>query len=379
MVRGKKNVPIVFLPQQFYDILKIIGIYASARFILHIAQVDFDKGLIMLVEESEHIPAFTKALTEELGAVIVKNINSKKILAPNNRTIVHVYHKYDSREAVFRFMEAEEFFAVLVVGGVIPEDIGEAAYILKVEHTLFTGFSSDHCIQEELKSVASFVKNNASIVRKELSLLKTSERFIHSENNGSAFWVGLMAAESIYKLYFRDTHTEYDTLLKEERLCEAINRCVLKARELREKEDVVDAVKKVVFDYLMDHADIICGSVDKIEGDLNVKLKNGLAILYDSNFYFVPEALFKYACSSLLQSVSFTEIKRQLKENDIIVCYNTNMTNFTVKKVLITSYGEKVRDRYLKIRKEFFCTYEGLELKDRGENLCTSEKLETIQ
>lgn len=377
MVRGKKNVPIVFLPQQFYDILKIIGIYASARFILHIAQVDFDKGLIMLVEESEHIPAFTKALTEELGAVIVKNINSKKILVPNNITIVHVYHKYDSREAVFRFMEAEEFFSVLVIGGVIPEDIGEAAYILKVEHT--SGLSSDHCIQEELKSVASFVKNNASIVQKELSLLKTSERFINSENNGSAFWVGLMAAESIYKLYFRDTHTEYDTLLKEERLCEAINRCVLKARELREKEDVVDAVKKVVFDYLMHHSDIICGSVDKIEGDLNVKLKNGLAILYDSNFYFVPEALFKYACSSLLQSVSFTEIKRQLKENGIIICNNTDTTNFTVKKVLITSYGEKVRDRYLKIRKEFFCTYEGLELKDGRENLCTSEKLEIIQ
>ncbi|MCD8000721.1 MAG: hypothetical protein LUH21_26245 [Clostridiales bacterium] len=379
MARCKKNVTVNYLPRQSFDILRILGIYADVRLILHSARMDFDKGLVLLIEKTERISTFVKMLTDELDAIFVKNLNLKNFKVSNHKIIIHVFNKYDSREVIYQFLENDKFFPVLLVGGVIPEDIGEVAYIIDGESTLITGLSSEHHIQGELRGIEDFVKNNFLIIQHELSLMKTSEKFVNSEHSSSSFWVGLMAAESIFELYFRSSHSEYDTRIETSKICHAINNCILKDRELHEKEDVVDAVKKVVFNYLMNHSDISCGNVDKIEGDLNVKLKNGLAILYDSNFYFVPEALFKAACSSLLQSVSFTEIKRQLKDNGILVCNNTDTTNFTVKKVLVTSYGEKIRDRYLKIRKEFFCTYEGLELKDRREDLCTSEKLEMIQ
>lgn len=375
MGRGNKNGSVNYLPQQSYNILRILGVYASICYILRINQMDFDKGLVLLIEESEQIPAFTKVLIEELGAITIKNIHSKKIMAPNNKVIVHVFHKYDSREAISRFLEEDKFFPVLVVGGVIPEGIEEAAYIITGEHTLITGFLSGHCIQEELRSFENFVENNFPIIQNEISKLKTSEQFINSVHSFSPFWVGLMAAESIYKVYFRSFHSEYDTHIEDTQICQAINTYTIKDREIREKEDVVDAVKKVVFDYLMDGSDLIIGNLNKIEGDLVPRLKMGTAIIYDTDFYFVPELIFKSACSSLLQSVSFTEIKRQLKYNGYLVCNNTDTTNFTVKKVIVTSYGERIRDRYLKIRKEFFQTYEGLELKDmRRKDLCTSEK-----
>lgn len=374
MVRRPKTVTVNYSPQQSFDTLRILGVYASVRFILNIVRMDFGKGLVVLVEESEQIPEFVKVLTEELGAVIVKNMNSKKFIVPNNRVIVHVFHKYDSREAVAHFLEEDKFFPVLVVGGVIPEDIEEAAYIVKAEHTLITRFSNEH-IQEELRSIEDFVKNNFPIIQRELNLLKTSEQFITSTYNGSAFWVGLMAAEKIFELYFRNLHSEYDTQIKAAQICEVVNACILKDREVREKEDVADAVKKIVFDCLMDDPDLIVGNLNKIEGDLVSKLKMGTAIICDTDFYFVPETIFRSACSSLLRSVSFTEIKRQLKDNGYLVCNNTDTTNFTVKKVIITLQGEKIRERFLKVRKEFFLTYEGLELKDlRREVLCTSEK-----
>lgn len=54
-----------------------------------------------------------------------------------------------------------------------------------------------------------------------------------------------------------------------------------------------------------------------------------------------------------------------LLDEDILVCNLTGNTNFTVKKVYTNVNGDTGRGRFVKIRKEFLMSEDGLYLEDR--------------
>lgn len=63
--------------------------------------------------------------------------------------------------------------------------------------------------------------------------------------------------------------------------------------------------------------------------------------------------------------LSHIQIKKILRDEGILVCNQTGNTNFTVKKVLVNKNGQSFRERFIKLKKEFFVSRDGLYLEER--------------
>uniref|UniRef100_UPI003FEDF202 hypothetical protein n=1 Tax=Eisenbergiella tayi TaxID=1432052 RepID=UPI003FEDF202 len=360
------------------DIILLLGAYAKLRFLLHMENLDFDKGITVLLDNSNNADQFIKAVLNETEAVFIKDIHKKYFAVQNNQLGLHIYHKYDSANNIIQFLSAEDFLPVLVITGIISDFIRENTYILRLD-TPSLKWPVQGTIKHELDGLVEFVKQNTTVVQFALAEINISER---SESAGlySLLWAGLISACWIFMLYFKNGHSKEEKSETDKRLVTKINIWAQQADELKEKYEMTDAIRNTIRDYFTNHADIMIGEINNVEGDIIQGIKKGMAILFDRQYYFIPEKLLKSACSPFLSTVSFIDIKQQLHTGGIIECYGTTNQNYTVKKVFVTVYGEICRERFIKMKRYFLTTQEGLALEDmKGVNICTLEKSETNQ
>lgn len=137
--------------------------------------------------------------------------------------------------------------------------------------------------------------------------------------------------------------------------------------------DVLDAVRNVVEIYLEKNPQIKIGSKNLVEGELAEVNQKPQAILWDDDVYYFPERLFRCACGSLLETVSFLEIKREMMLQGFLRCHKISDGNFTVKKVIVNSFGCKTRLRFLAIERDFFDFDGELTLAERKGISCVLE------
>lgn len=99
--------------------------------------------------------------------------------------------------------------------------------------------------------------------------------------------------------------------------------------------------------------------------------KNGYceeAIMFDEQNYFFSEELLRQMCSSLLETVSFVQLKHEMANSGMLE-YDTRCQNFTVRKCIFnTKKMKNERVRFLKIPKELIMSDEGLPLEMLIEN-----------
>ena len=209
-----------------------------------------------------------------------------------------------------------------------------------------------------------FIRENPDVVVRELELFRTSEVFLESDNN-SQLLKNLLAAMRIYLSFYRSTHTDKETdTVKAEVECE-IRNCVQRAEELEEEYDAVDTIRAVINRYFNENNDFEIFSVEEIDEETLKAVRIGKAVLHDAEYYWVCEPLFKRAGGVLMTVLSHIQIKKILRDEGILVCNQTGNTNFTVKKVLVSKNGQSFRERFIKLRKEFFISRDGLYLEER--------------
>lgn len=363
MEKGKKNGKV----GASADALFLVDIMAEIRPLLEDAGLIQPGGLIIF---SENIGAIDeiKHFFRRTGAVQCKKLAVPEGTIPNNKIAFHIHQKFDKEVDELKFLAEGGFTPVILVHSFIPEHLRDSCRLIVLERKLEF---LDVDIQLG-KSFKNFVHKKPEFLEKNIELFKSSEFYLQHKWD-EEMDMALEASANAFCGFYRLEHTEEES----EGLHTYFRGLVEALLEWEEhfsgEWDILDAVRNVIENYLEENAEVKMGSKDAVEGDLAEANQNSQAILWDDAFYYFPEKLFRYACGSLLEMVSFPEIKREMAEQGFLRCHKIADGNFTIKKTIVNVYGHRVRQRFIVIERGFFDLEGELTLAERRDVSCTLE------
>lgn len=153
---------------------------------------------------------------------------------------------------------------------------------------------------------------------------------------------------------FRETHCEEETEKRRDLLRNAIKVAIAKSEKYAMDIEILDAVRRVMNEFLVTHTEIAIGYVEEVENELSIAVSNENAVLFDEEWIYIPNEIAKMACQSLQSIISFSCIKEEMRKQGVLYCNATRNTNYTVKKVIVNAYGVSMRLHFLKIKKVYF-------------------------
>ncbi len=348
--------------QGISEIILLFLVKAELNFVLEKKGLGIDKGMIFLTENNS-TAIFFQTLLKKAGAVEVKNLTSIQPVGRNYQLLFHQYNRYEKSENIQQFLCNRKFIPAIIVQGAIPENLQGLAFAIEINEEDVFAINQEE-LGKEIEETRNFIRLNPEVILHELDCLKSSEIFLNRRLD-SLLFNNLGAAANSYLLYFRNSHTESETLEKQKRMYEEIEYCVGRTEILSEEYDIIDTIRAATNRYFDNNEGYIIVDIEKVGGEAVKAVKESKVVLYDKKFYYISEPLFRKACSVLLDIVSFIKIKKILRDEKVITCNQTENDSFTIKKVFINVYGVPCRERFLKFEKEFFVNEEGLNLEER--------------
>lgn len=341
--------------------LMLIGINSELFFIFQKMNKEINRGIVMVLDDDISEEKFVRDLIESIGGTEIKNLkikNRQKSLR-NYKFAIHKYRKTDEIERLQNFLDNLKCLNIITVCAVIPDALKGLGIPMKI--TLDMAQSIGSCeFAKEMKEIREFVRSNPEIVVREIKLAKPPCSLEYSSLS-----LSMSAAANVYYQYLRGSGSDIEQQIEHGLVQKAIAECVSESEEFYETYDLTDAIKRVTTRYFDVDTEYTIADIGQIDGNVAKAIENGSAVIYDAQYYYVSEMLFRKACEVILNVSSFVEIKRSLKDEGALCCNNVENTNFTVKKVFINVYGATCRGRFLKFRKEFFVAREGLTLEER--------------
>ncbi len=315
----------------------------------------------MVLDENVSGDIFIRDLLEGLEGIEVKNLktkNYKKILR-NYKCAIHKYNKTDKLEDIQGLLTNSKCLAVLVVSTAIPDNLLRMGIPVKITLDMAKYIGTPE-FKEEMRAIYDFVRSAPEIAVREIKLTEPPHRL-----KSSALALSLFSAANVYYQYTRSCFSEMEQQIERIRVKKVIEDWVRESERLYENYDLTDAIIRVVVRYFDIDMEYVMADIDQIDGNAVEAIEDGNAIVYDSKYYYISESLFRKACGEILDVASFVDIKRDLRNAGALCCNNIENVNFTVKKVFVNVYGATCRGRFLKFRKEFLTTREGLGLEER--------------
>lgn len=345
-------------------VLKMISSLGFTKMAMSYNRINLDKGIVLIADDNENAMWLEDMFVEKFGAVHVKFGRGKKTHPLNYQCGVKTYDIYDKEEKIVEFLEEDSFLPVVIVGGVVPEFLIGRAYLFRCRASV-----------NDFKRVAAayiqyqkFVKNDTELVqkiilrKKNADIIQNEERYVKVQRCmeiTNDLWKHVNDAIGIKEIEVRK---EYDSYMKN--AIEAISNM----DEFEEGCDVCGAVRNCVIDFVMQGKCLVQNIKHVEKYDLN-------CILYDEDFYYVPEQLLKIMCRSMLHTVSFLQLKQEMYADGMIECGKGLNSNYTIKKMISLS-GE--RKRFIKIPRTYLLDEEsmGLELNmlQKPENEANMDK-----
>lgn len=353
---GKKQIK---ASEDFDDILLLLNVMAEIQPFLQDVGLALRRGLVLFTEDWRNCDKIEKKLLQ-LGAVSCKKIAKNRAKIPNHLFGVHVYSRIDKAETIQEFLTREDFFPAIIAYGAIPDFLENQMEIIPLFDDLNTQMTD---IFIELQFFRDFVHKNPDILQRELRLFLTSEICMQGEEDSSLKFA-LEATVAVFCGIYRSEHTEQETEQRRVQLRKAISHFVNLSTEFQEEFEVLDVVKGAFENYLRENVNIFICRYDEIGDEAMRAYEKSEVLLYDSNFYYVPEKMLRKACEPILAAIPFPCIKRKLYEDGVLHANSIANGNFTIKKLLTNSFGYTFRARFLKIRREFFVTLGGIGLEE---------------
>lgn len=344
------------------DILFLICAMSEIRPILQTDGLELHHGIVMLVEDQTDsdilIDFFFKT-----GAIICKTFAKSIKNIANNKSAIHTYFLYDKEEKLIEFLESESFLPIVIICGAIPDFLKNGTNILPMEKGSLKNLRS-HQMVKNLESFKVYARGNPHEIQKSLHFFKTSKIFFKNEMQ-TPLYLPLMAITDTLGDFYRCSHNESETEQLKIRLRNSVTHFCNLSENYKDDWDILETIKKSIFAYIDDSPQILIDEIDKIEGPLSEAIESDSAILYDAKYYYFPEKILRKACEPLLQTLSFPDIKLELKNSGFLCCNSTATRNFTVKKLITNAYGRTFRVRFLKLLKDFFISEHSLGLEER--------------
>lgn len=220
-------------------------------------------------------------------------------------------------------------------------------------------------MQLNVSKFTSYVRKNPEWICSMIKLFSSSSIY-ETNTSESSLVLAFKLAAYLFSSFFRLSNSEIETNVLLEQLLDLITDFENVMEYYSNDADVLFATRKLFKNFAFENNDILVADVNDIDGAVYEALTRDSAIIYDEKFYFVPEKLFKMACEPLASTISFLNIKRALHEENILARNENEASGFTIKKIIVSSYGIITRIRFLKIRKEFFFSVNEPNIEEKG-------------
>lgn len=352
---------IVQVVENFDDaIMILISVMAEIRPLLQNEALDFEQGFVLFAEDSA-VCRKIQRFFNEAGAEQCKTVGRSGWKIPNNRIGFHQYSLYDKEKEIFEFLYSENFTPTVLINGMIPNFLKEGFNLFIFEHGITQSSLMLHTFQE----FCNDIHENPDLLQRQIRLCRTSIFF--KEDCEKPLYLSLESAAEVFSDFYRESHDESET----RQMRWFFHRAIVYHLELAEcyAEDLetTDLIKKALENYIDENSWVQIGNVEEIDGELTKAVERDEAILFDKEFYYLPEKILRSACELFRNAVSILSVKKALLDSGFLHCNNAKEGNFTVKKLLTNVYGYSFRPRFLKIRKNFFMSGNSLGLEERRE------------
>lgn len=340
-----------------YGSLLVVKGVGFLRFLLQQNGWGLERGIILVADDNFHARQVEKSLLDSEDAVQIGKSISKCNKPYNYEIGVHLYKKYERNEELVDFLSQRDFLPVIITGGVVPDVLWGEAYTFRLRAT---GEEVD-----EFKSVYSkmktFVLENLEHVLFELRRLPKNK--ILNQDEVPECYLQLLqvlvAVGNVWEMVFEEASDKMDSGLWIEEFYRFSSMEIQHMDDFDGVYDVGQAVKSCVFSYIQNSLEISIASVGDAIG------LGAQVILEDAEFYYFAESLLKQICKPLNRTISFLQLKREMHESGFLVCNELSTNNFTVKvSVCDKKTGTNIRQRLLKLRKNFLVRDDGLMLGD---------------
>lgn len=332
---------------------------------------DLDSGIILIAENNRRAWQLEKMLIDNTDARSISKLKENIEKPLRYQMGIHVYKKSDKIDAIIDFLHHKNFLPIIIVGGIVPDELSEAAYMIKFDAT----DKAFKTISKSYQRFKRYILDNIKYVKIQLMNLKVENALSHYnvDIEYGYFLYTSMAVGKIWKCYMYEVFNN-DKNIKENEVgkiadifFEDFMHSTVRAIKLMEDyatsyDDIPGTIRDCMIDYMEKHKDIMMQDISNIKDDSGLDK----VILYDDNFYYIKNALFSDIFSPLLETISTVQLKKYMQGAGILQCDNTKKGTYTPKVSLHFSKNGATpsRHRFIKIIKGSIRTDEGLSLED---------------
>lgn len=334
-----------------FQAVSAMGIY---RVPMEAAGYIFDKGYIFVVEDDYEVSQVREIILRIWQAQEVKSKKDVEKIC-NYQIGIHCYQKYDSIREVSEFLQEKNFLPILLVAGVLPEELIDHGYAFHVTDGVeqISGMSEEYRRLTELVDLVEMLQYEVKNTKNETSCKDMCDNKFE--------WIQKIfsATAEIWATIYKDEFADSEIADWKKSYCRELSRQLGQMEELYDIAEVEELVKCYIGEYLQRHSQIKFAYVK------NPICKGNEIVLYDDEALYFPEKMLKEACEPIKQSISFLQLKRDMESSGMLICNATEKRNFTVKKSIFNSEeGEIIRVRFVKIAREKLRLPDGMDLVD---------------
>ena len=332
-------------------LLQAVEAIGFCDFLFQKKKIRRGNGFVLVVEDDWQARQLEDALIHTVCAQRVK-----KGVQPKNFEIgIWRYHKYDRAPEVEMFLESTSFFPILIVSGMVPETV-------TCVYTFKCNFNSNDVaayaqMYHRMKTLVLEHTDHILYEMEHIAGLHIFEQYKVAEKFEDCFQV-LVAAGKVWEMIMRECNDEYTA----ERWFKGYCRCAAEALEqmedLSDDCEIGDIFAEIVVRYVRENDVSMCPLKNKLVTE------HTETIYYSEDAYYFSEPFLKEICKPIARTVSFAQVKRELREEGILLCNTCKNGNLTVKLSFVNETGEIIRKRFLKIDKESVVSEEGLLLEE---------------
>lgn len=355
--------------EEAVDAIFLLSAYAHVRPLFKEVGLSIYEGLIILITDLSRKEGIIKAF-EQCGCVNSRIYRNKIPSFPNYKLVMIENQSFYRADIIEEFLACAGYFPMLIICGVIPENVKGHKNIICLEHEIDNGIEYAEERGDLFKSFAAYSHENADDLVDVLKKFKGSGNF-KKINEKPALYQALYGTSILY-YYYRTSFVK--NIEPSSHFFDRMESCI---RRLCESSEIYDrdtgissTITNLLLKYFDTRNDFLFGKLDRVEGKLLSAVRKERAILYDEDFYYAPEKLLREATKSLQPILSYTAIKRELYQDGVLVC-NDVLHSYTVKKILVNAYGEVMRFRFLKLKRSRIDSEDGLSILERSVKICT--------
>lgn len=325
----------------------------------------FEDGMILVTDSEMDARRFVSGYCHKIDAngVQISKMSKKDIMLEDYQCGFLIYKKGMKEENMATFLFEQQFFPILVAGGILPDYLREDRYIFRIRKEDLEAVYSKQ-VKSKIAEFYLFLINNVEEVCMILSNLNTSILVTEycgreSEKNIFSIFAGI---GKIFAAFLRQTYSERKAIDFLNMYIQETKERLQQMKDFSSGEELTVTISYLVWEFLDNHKEIFVSNIREINELVYQALRDNSAILYDEDFYFFPPSLLMEICEPLLQTASEPELKRRLREDGIIHC---NSADYTIKKNLYNVYGARECKRMIWVHKEHLYSAENLCLEDQ--------------